>query len=109
MFLMLYGPFESIRSVEPLLWKVVDSRDDRELLGSTDPWIRWCGLRPTLLFTSLLAPLMLHDPVCSVESGWTGPHARVLRSRQCPLCVSRLRGSRPKSGGEGVVVNFPWQ
>ncbi|ROT73456.1 hypothetical protein C7M84_008121 [Penaeus vannamei] len=73
MFLVLYGPFESIRSVEPFLRRVVDGRGDRELLGSSDPWIRWCGLRPTPLVTSLLAPLMLHDPVCSVESGWTGP------------------------------------
>ena len=95
MFLVLYGPFESIRSVEPFLRRVVDGRGDHELLGSSDPWIRWCGLRPTPLVTSLLAPLMLHDPVCSVESGWTGPHARVLRSRQWPFCVRR--------GREGVV------
>ncbi|ROT73945.1 hypothetical protein C7M84_007588 [Penaeus vannamei] len=78
-----------VTRVEPFLRRVVDGRGNRELLGSSDPWIRWCGLRPTPLVTSLLAPLMLHDPVCSVESGWTGPHARVLRSRQWPFCGLR--------------------
>ncbi|ROT65557.1 hypothetical protein C7M84_016467 [Penaeus vannamei] len=32
MFLVLYGPFESIRSVEPFLRRVVDGRGNRELL-----------------------------------------------------------------------------
>ncbi|ROT83513.1 pol polyprotein [Penaeus vannamei] len=35
MFLVLYGPFESIRSVEPFLRRVVDGRGDRELLLPT--------------------------------------------------------------------------